>query len=442
MADTVALVTAGLVSFCDPLVNIEGKKFPSVFAASGNEEQMGRSNSLSIANSCGHFSGTYVELLGKSFNCPGNGDAAVNHLVNCFNSMSGATTPDRHVQYPVVAPYFSIEPSCLFKTSPGGLAFDQGFASVAMVDSWCEKPLFPGVQDSGFEGGFNSVVSFEMRSSRTVAGLMFLNGHLNDGLANIRPIRFDSSRVALKGGDLSPSDARTNGEDMSEYLWGRGQSGLCAPAECIYSGSRFGVMLTHAVSEEPFMNVVPTHMFRRDELSGSVSLISTRPTRVGDGPLGSFPQRIRRERDNGVAALVAARQMVAYSGKTGGEVVVPGDSELQVQLDSGPNYTYNEGRSSGSSPDQPPLSGRSAPVRKVIVDGALHPTTIRIGPGQLMSQGGGGSLPVSGHMTDRDADLIGDDNLLVGVGADTVQVPDVENHDYGSGHTEPPVVHP
>jgi len=140
-------------------------------------------------------------------------------------------------------------------------------------------------------------------------------------------MHFDDTRFALLGGTTSARNKRAARASIDSYMWVRGQSGICAPAEMCYIGNRIGVSVNCAtIAPEGYLK--PSHVFRKDEcLSGTVSMLASRPHCSGHGALGTTTRKIRRDREMATMAIEGARYSMMLGSTYSGECFVMSNTE-------------------------------------------------------------------------------------------------------------------
>jgi len=330
--DGIALATAGAVAACDPMIECEGKLYPTVLLAAG--AQRGRegmhdpgtiedaaSLARQLAVEAPRFCEHYIPALCELFNVAGNEHVAKRHMIACFNSLSN-TTP-AHLRHKVVAPWFWIEPTSVYDGMLGVLpATREGVAQLCGVGRNDTKPFFTGIKSMGVNA-LSSGAVVDWRCARRHGLLHHLQLHKLDGLANILVRQMDTGRALLPGrGDEGFPDAPLRdrmlaNNDMQSYLWGRGHSSIIAPAEFIVAGS-VGLMFKHAVVDPNELQMHRTHFPLAEELmDGEVTFATTAPVPLLNGPIRRVERGVSRARTRAAEALAHARTGLEPGGGWG-----------------------------------------------------------------------------------------------------------------------------
>jgi hypothetical protein len=323
--DSILLTSAAAVAISDPCVLIDGRQYPTIYSTDNNGLTGKTDLARAIALDCGKFIDTYLTILTRIFGVSMNTAKAANFMSASFSSR--LAHGDRHLGNQSVAPYYWIEPTTILPRGFGTVAEEAGYGSLSTVGHMTTLDALPDMR-MAVQNGPMSLIGYTHRTARTVPLLLYLQGHALDGLANIRPMNFVAEKFALKGGLHTGTESRANNQDMGYYLWGRGQSGILAPAEATYIGDVMGVAIKHFDMDDRFQ-ITPKHMYSCGELkSATISITPSRLSRVDNGPLGLYERRIQRERTAAVRAMESARQYLYTKGQTGGEMFISSNSEL------------------------------------------------------------------------------------------------------------------
>nr|WAK73624.1 capsid protein [Phytophthora palustris toti-like virus 10] len=341
VVDTILLASAAASAQSDPCVTIDGRVYPTVYSSGlmldkGIESEgdfatrMSKDLSHKIGADCGQFVENYVRNVGKLFGMKDESYIAVSHMKMAFNSH--CDKENRHLKFRTVAPYYWIEPTSVATLSES-VSDAAGFGPLVNPGEVTTVKLLPDAKVLA-EQGFSALVSFEMRTARTVPLFTFLNNHLKNGLTHIEPLNYDGTKMFLKGGARACDEARNAHEKMNNYLWGRGQSMLCAPSECGYIGKRVACRFNFATTDDMFI-VTNNHIPNLEELrSGTCSIRTSKPMRVNNDGIMSFSKRMLKDRNNAVRALEAARNVYNFSHQTGGEMFIWSNTEIDVTEES------------------------------------------------------------------------------------------------------------
>jgi hypothetical protein len=325
LVDEIALVTAAAVSVSDPLVEVDGQMFPSIFTArsKGGMTERGQSlantqaklNAMRISDGCSEFAQLYVRNLGCIFGFDRigvgvNTNVAVKHLRTMFSVV--AHDVDRHLAYPSVAPFFWVEPTSLI-TKSMLIEESQGmYGPLAYPELPCEHPLAENARELG-DTSMVSAITYNHRSARTSGLMIYLNGHKSDGLANIQLRQADPASFAHIGGTTGDVREKMNANKTYDtYVWRRGQSPFPAPSEMLYTGHRVGVIVKQYAMLDDF-SVEPTHVpLAREIMTGVVHITVTRPQVVANGASNWASSQAVHDRTEASRAIDIAR--MKYGG--------------------------------------------------------------------------------------------------------------------------------
>lgn len=317
--DSLLLSAAALVAHCDPGVVFNHAWLPTVLTASrdgapyaeaGTEtaaaDWMGPSNKASLTRVFGPFARQYTQALAKLFGLNAEGGPAT-ALLEC--GLRNLAPTCRHLRYPVVAPFFWIEPTSLIPHDFTGFAAEvEGFASIATRHTWRELPLWESASRVGRPNEHTSNLVVRFRGARTCGLITHFGGHALDGLAHVKVVQLDPEGIMLPG-PLPRSTVRETavaGSHLGQYLWTRGQSPLPAPAELLNIGETLGLRIAHlGLSDDGYPD--HKHIPRSDEiLNGVVRATVSGLLGVKPGPLGEHPREARRSRTQAARSLAAA----------------------------------------------------------------------------------------------------------------------------------------
>lgn len=321
--DSIALVTAAAVAVSDPLVKSENGMYPTVFVTTGfteidniekRKDAMGTDQAIRIAGGCDRFVRNYITNLCRIFAMGENGGRAEAHLHAQFSNATVGTA-DRHLRYSVIAPFFWIEPTGLIRYDTSDMpACIEGYGHLGMPGERVAYPYAEAVEQvcvgSGVEG-----IRCDWRTARTNKILMHLNGHLQGGLANIRMQQADSGAWTLTGGTSSDMTTRiSTGCDVGALMWVRGQSQLVAPAECIYTGGRVGMLFKQVEYDDRFTPTFTHVPFASEWLKESVVFTVGRPEYVRTGDSNWSDRVMTRQRSVATANLETHRRFGFNAG--------------------------------------------------------------------------------------------------------------------------------
>jgi hypothetical protein len=331
LVDSIGLATAAAVAECDPLVQFEGRLFPTVITSScasrqnagatipfkstvvgGDLDALAKDIGAQVADEGSKFAPIYAKALGHIFTITGASGMAVRHMRACFTW--AAMTVDRHLALPAVAPWFWIEPTSLSRLPSADFpAVAAGYGRLCEPGREGVMPLFPSSRVVGESDGLVGL-EFEWRSARTVGAMVHLALHPLNGLSNIVVRQADASAFALLGAGLDVESRIRSNTTIDKYLWGRGHSMLPCPAEALYLRGSVGVMVkTTTSSLEDDFDVLATHMFNgREMMDGELSLRCTKPAVINSGKLTSQRRSISMLRSTALDALGRARRHAGW----------------------------------------------------------------------------------------------------------------------------------
>lgn len=342
--DTLALVTAGAVAACDPLVQIDGRLYPTVSSAKNlprglsgeaadiDEDDVAavaRHHGRSIAQVSAIFAKTYLGALATIFSTTPGAGPALRHLNSAFAAMGERRS--RHLEYAVVAPFFWIEPTGVCKlpreTYPAVAA---GFGQLTELGVKHVMPCFERMYKATPQACDTSSVVVGYRTARTSGLIQHLVGHRLDGLANLIPQQLDESQMCLTGGDgTSVREKLNNNRDLAAYLWVRGQSPLSAPAECTYAGKAIRLQVRHATFDHDTWDVMRNHVPTLEQMaSGAITFVVTQLTGVATGRKNVEARNVRRARNMASDAISLARARVGADLRPVPRGVVHGDCDI------------------------------------------------------------------------------------------------------------------
>lgn len=330
LVDGSLLKTAGLTALCDPLTDISGRKYPTLFATGdiapegaitapyeGDDADL-RSQSIrsEIASTCRRFCDRYVTGLGEMVVGDTGGQAVASDALTHMFNMAASSAGNRHTCFDVVAPYYWIEPTSLFQKKDSGPATREGHGLMCGTFERSESDAYPKaritVNDSSELG-----VAFEYRSVRTTPGLVHMYLTRGDGLAHVSPYQFRSERMALVGGGHVGADApggnvaetRAMGRSFASYFWRHGFTMLPSPAEALYLGAEIGAkfeLRTGSWLQSRETDVVlPT----TDSGVNTVVYTTRPPSSAGVGGIRDHGTNVRRARNRAVMSLEACNRL-------------------------------------------------------------------------------------------------------------------------------------
>nr|WHM28125.1 coat protein [Ustilaginoidea virens RNA virus 7] len=329
--DSLLLSAAALVAHCDPGVTYCGSWLPTVLTASRSGEEykqsgettpaapwMSKANRGSLRRVFEPFARTYTAGLAKLFGLASEGGPAAQLLTS---GLMGLGDTNRHLNYPVVAPFFWIEPTSLIPHDYLGTQVEkEGFAAACTRYAHREIPLWETATRTGRGGEHASNLLIRFRGARACGFLTHFWGHAEDGVACVRVRQVDPEGVLLPGPVPLGTVAATvrGGCHLGELLWRRGQSPLPAPSELINLGESIGVQVRH-FSLDDEGHVATNHCpSDREVVAGSVVATVSGLVGLAPGALTEVPREARRARTQAGRSLSAA---VAGMARYGSPVV-------------------------------------------------------------------------------------------------------------------------
>lgn len=335
LIDGALLKTAGAVALADPLIELEGRHYPSIFSVGARGQDGARvemtedecaKNSREIrrqiTNRAGKFSKLYVELLGSIVvGDSGGGEIGQRAMLEMFSQVSQCRV-NSHTVGPVVAPFFWVEPTSLFKHMDKTKATAESFGVLVGVNEHITRNAFPGA-DLLVPGGEWKGMAYEHRCTRAVPGLVHFYKRGADGLANYVPYQLFPHKVLLPGGGRAGwsglagtvKDAMRRGQSISSYSSEHGFCEVPGPAEFIYTGERISVRVKMTEidpqAESPFERK-DTHVIDPFSKDGDLVTYSARaPQDIGSGPMHNHGANIRRSRNLAAHVLTVAHDKKA-----------------------------------------------------------------------------------------------------------------------------------
>lgn len=257
LVDAIALRTAGASSLCDPLVDINGLKFPTTYTSRGDIAAAGadtddlaeaeqRHLKLDMARNSGLFCSNYARALGRHLLGDDSGHEQVTPILNTlFWAEAERDGHNQHVTGAVVVPYYWVEPTSLFTHRDDSLATNEGYGIMAGTQVQETLPAYPDAKVLN-DNGDSAYVIYTHRSARTVPAIVHMNYHRGGGLGSLIPWQVMVNEVALVGkgqtednplGDTM-EEALLASKSMDAYLWRHSATTIPSPAEfMVISGS-------------------------------------------------------------------------------------------------------------------------------------------------------------------------------------------------------------
>lgn len=325
--DSILLSTAALVAHCDPTIEYEGKSFPSIFcspnspvAEAGTEAHIvaeaSRPVAAQIVSSGMDFTQAYIPGLMKLFGVTGSCGHAATHMVACMQFLVGKN--ERHCAFPVVAPFFYVEPTGLLTPNflGGNAAEKAGFGSLCGPHGREEYPAFEDIEVVPTNAINGVTMYLGWRNARSNHLVNHLVNHPMNGLGSTRIRQVDPKSIICPGGpSYDPvSERLEKGWAVSDSLWERGQSPLPAPLEMVVSDCAMVVAFENESFDPDSGAFTPTHLPTRDELlGGRVKYSCGQAGATTGGPAHTRTFKESRARTRAAVTLAAAKQSF-YTG--------------------------------------------------------------------------------------------------------------------------------
>ncbi|AIA22671.1 coat protein [Beauveria bassiana victorivirus NZL/1980] len=327
--DSIALITAGLVSHCDPGITHNGYWFPTFFSGTSVADIEGRPGDelpgtpamshrihAQLATSIGAFAPAYIAGLGRVFAADGQTDRAVSHMCAAVTLMNG---DNRHLRYPSVAPFFWIEPTSLIPHDLlGSQAEACGAGSFGTRDTVRSRDLFEDLVSVGSPDTTFTAYHALMRFPRTSWLFLHWLGHPANGLGAIPVRQLDPNAIVHPGGCVAHQPVRDRVEaslPFTDYLWVRGQSPFPAPGEMLNLAGTVGFLVKHLTFDDeglPTPEHVPT---AREFLTSEVTIHVGRPMGLTSGPSNARDSTVRRAKTRAARELSAATARLKLYGR-------------------------------------------------------------------------------------------------------------------------------
>lgn len=349
LVDSILLKTAAAVAIADPCELIGEEYFPSVFCSDGRELGDGSNNegtaedalnlSRKIGAGAGNFCKNYIKTLGEIFMVYGNEETAANFLLSAFQQPHN--TANRHLRYNTVAPFYWIEPTGLFSIKHSTVANDHGFGVLVGTEeddaNFGIFERYKTIKTSTNE----SYLVCQFRSARTSGFILHHALNSLDGLGSMSIHQASFDHFALRGGiNESIGTSVENRRNIGQYLWRRGDGGIPAPAELVYTGKKMMVRLTHLVMDTDLM-ITTDGMKSQSEIDIGYKMRVCKPWIMGQVEIGERTREVRRSRTQAAKALSRVHGWVKHCWQIGGDEVQIGN--LVPVCDFGDGDRGNQG---------------------------------------------------------------------------------------------------
>jgi len=349
LADGSALLSAGLSAISDPLVTYKGKRYPTIVAAQAAQLTDGKGVASDadysldltsqVASGSSVFCRRYAVNLARSLMLnDGGADIASVAMESGFNELSGRT--NRHLKLPVAAPFYWVEPTSLIHDvqvydSP---AQDSGYGAYAGTDNPATLPYFEDLevrrQGANVEHWFAG-----WRTARTCGAVLLHRYNPQDGLGALIIRQASQTGFALRGGmseDILVTMRRN--APLSEYLWERGDAGLPAPAELVYTGNSIAFLAVQQTLDPLSYDVADANLKAGMDHDDMVHVSVGPPSFMQISNIGSRTAKVVRARTAAAASLAATRLGARrrIDALTGGEdLALSGESPINWKIATG-----------------------------------------------------------------------------------------------------------
>jgi hypothetical protein len=354
--DSIALCTAAAAAASDPLVEVDGRLFPTVHSVTGLPVSEGGSKvgvvrnaarqlANEIANASGTFCDNYCDALRRVMTIEHNSGLAALHLQSSFCIAAGEN--DRHLEMNVVAPYYWIEPTGLCDLPAERFrAVSEGYAQLGVTGDTTTWPTLPKARGGSASGGINCA-TFEWRSARTVGLVLHHHMHRQDGLGSAVFRQVDADHFGLIGHEGENVRTRmTRNRPISDWLWTRRHSAWPAPAEAIYTKGWVGAAFKETSTNMDTYETTFYHLPTLPELiDGEVTIRVSKVRAFETGEMRDIPRKLARDRTRAIIALRVAAQglgamcidglMPMTFSAPGGDVLQP-SSQTVPSVQTGP----------------------------------------------------------------------------------------------------------
>lgn len=362
IVDAIALQSAGLVSLADPMVELDGKVYPTTLVSAHERSDIERvavelarevrhdpnigsdGDALSISRMLNDvladFATNYSVLLGRMMGVSG-GSAAVQRIMLTTHHAT-MHLPIRHFKYEVLNPFFWVESTGSTRVPATDMPCSRsGFGRLCAVNEEGSMPMFDQYTVKS-TNGFATAINVRFIGARKHGIVHHLMGHARNGLSHLQVRALRASHLTNFGhGQRDAVGARPVRNSVREkvyasqgfdtYLWGRGHSGLVSPGECLYSGESISFLVEHYAGE--LRNPQPTHFPRLDEFTGTVSFTTTSLVLFGIGDPGGFNTDEDKTRRGAARALSEARIKYATWRDVSSFVPLNADDEDDLPLE-------------------------------------------------------------------------------------------------------------
>lgn len=163
-----------------------------------------------------------------------------------------------------LVPFFWIEPTTILQSNAFGTDAERfGWASWGCGDEAPRHKWFSSVEECDNASARWRYYEVDFEGARKCLWLSCLEGHIEDGLAQIHFKRVDPEALALVGGPVNrigPDAAFDARMSINNYLWVRGQNSFPHPCECLHTGDRVVIAVNYYDPDsDSWIATVPSH---------------------------------------------------------------------------------------------------------------------------------------------------------------------------------------
>ncbi len=299
--DSILLSSAGLVSCCDPLIEYNGRMFPTIYTTSIGDDHLEQDAGLGfdgtpedgielgtqLSGSCHCFASIYINAIRKMFKfSEGSEKLATLHFVACATSIKFENRRSFH--FKIIAPWYWIEPTgTVYADTTETAACEEGYGPLC-------SPGQPGVLNMFSSCAirnsscFGTDVYVDWRSARKHGMIIHCLMRKKDGLANVKVCQAAHDQWALVGGeDKTMRECLINADSLDMYMSGHRHCTIPPPAELMYTGNSVGLLVTHMTGDTTnYYGATAQHSPNANEITHGVVNISV--TSVTFSCIGKF----------------------------------------------------------------------------------------------------------------------------------------------------------
>lgn len=229
------------------------------------------------------------------------------HMESCFSDLAGSK--NRHLEMAVAAPFYWIEPTSLVHDASvyRSKAQDCGYGVYAGTERPGVIPYFEKLsvrrEHSCVEHWFTT-----WRTARTCGAVLLHRYNALNGLGALIPRQAAYDGFVLRGGpseDIRDSFLRS--APLSDYLWERGDAGVPAPAELVYTGEAMAFSAVKQVMDPDTYSVEAANLKGGSDHDDAVHVMVGAPQYMRLSDVGSRTPKVIRGRTLAAASLAATK---------------------------------------------------------------------------------------------------------------------------------------